>query len=127
VYTQEALAAKGDAGGVTAYVKNEKTGGYDAEIFVPEGGFSNGVMGLTKSGKDVSVAMPDYIITAHELFAETFKLTPGNEHLQRRENFIDDSDTTIKIENEIRQFHGLPLRSGKDHGYLRESVTIRPK
>lgn len=64
------------------------------------------------------------MIAAHQLLGETFKLTPGNEHLQN--NIIDDSDKVIKIENEIREFHGLPLRSGKDHGYMREQMTVRP-
>lgn len=120
VYKHSALTKTGDAGGVNAYYGNG-----NIDVFVPEGGFPNGVKGLTASGKDVQIAMPDYILTAHELFAESFKYLPGNQHLQN--NIIDDSNAVIKIENEIRQFHGLPLRSGKDHGYLQEQMIVRPR
>jgi hypothetical protein len=57
------------------------------------------------------------MVAAHELFGEVERGMPGNEHLL--EDWV-----AIEIENEIREFHGLPLRSGKDHGYLQEEVTV---
>jgi RHS repeat-associated protein len=94
------------------------------DVLVPEDGAPRGVRGLTASGKDIGIAMPDFLIMAHELLGESFKYMRGNEALQK--NIVDDSEKVIAIENEIRQFHGLPLRSGNDHGYVRAEVTVRP-
>lgn len=120
VFTQRALSKAGDAGGVTNYYGNG-----NLEIFVPEGGAPDGVKGLAASGKEVQIANPDYIIAAHELFGETYKYTPAGTRAGLQNNIVADSDAVIKIENEIRQFHGLPMRSGTDHGYIRDSVIIR--
>jgi hypothetical protein len=50
----------------------------------------------------------------HELVGETLKYRAGNQHL--RGNADLDNRTIIKIENEIRAFHGMSPRTGADHG-----------
>jgi RHS repeat-associated protein len=104
-------------GGLTVYLTPDKI-----EVLVPEGGTVNGVMGLTESGKDVYVEQPDYIIGAHELFGELERWASGNEDL--RDDWVAAGDKAIEIENEVRAWHGLLLRSGKDHGYVHDSVTV---
>jgi hypothetical protein len=105
-------------GGATAFF-----GGGLVDVLLQQGGFARGVAGLTASGRDVGIAQPDFLVTAHELFGETFKYTRGKTHLQHLQYFIDDNRNVIRIENEIRQFHGLPIRSGKDHG-LSPATTV---
>lgn len=121
-YTQKGLAS--DAGGVTIGGGN----GNSVEVIVAEGGAPNGVKGLTKSGKDVQIAFPDSLVTAHELFGETLKYTPGNQGLQGQDanTRARDSRAVIGIENEIRDSLGVPRRSGKDHdGTFETEVIIR--
>jgi len=122
-YSQKGLAA--GAGGVTIGL-----GGGKIEVIVAEGGVPNGVKGLTQSGKDVQIAFPDHLVTAHELFGETLKYTPGNQRLQGQDDATkaEDSRRVIAIENEIRDFLGVPRRSGKDHEGTLDlgTVTIRP-
>jgi hypothetical protein len=68
-------------------------------------------------------------MAAHELFAESYKYTPEGRRrgLDQEKNFVDDSNTVIGIENKYRDFHGLPHRSGTDHGYVHNPVvTVRP-
>ena len=44
-----------------------------------------------------------------------------------QDNVIDDSNKVIEIENKYRDFHGLPRRSGTDHGYIHAgTVTVKP-
>lgn len=50
----------------------------------------------------------------HELVGETLKYRAGYGNLRRDPTL--DSRTVIKIENEIRQFHGMNPRTGADHG-----------
>jgi RHS repeat-associated protein len=122
-YTQKGLAT--GAGGVTIGL-----GGGKIDVIVAEGGVPNGVKGLTASGRDAQIAMPDYIITAHELLGETLKYTRGNERLQAQDDATkaEDSRRVIGIENEIRDFQGLPRRSGKDHEGTVDfgEVIVRP-
>lgn len=119
-YAQKGLAS--DAGGVTIGGGN----GNGVEVIVAEGGVPNGVKGLTKSGKDVQIAFPDYLVTAHELFGETLKYTPGNQGLQGDDpdTRARDSRAVIGIENEIRDSLGVPRRSGKDHNGTFETDVI---
>jgi RHS repeat-associated protein len=122
-YSQTGLAAS--AGGLTIGY-----GGGNVQVIVAEGGVSNGVKGLTASGKDVQIAFPDHIVTAHELFGETLKYTRGNESLQAQDaaTKAEDSRRVIGIENEIRDDLGLPRRSGKDHEGTVDfgEVIVRP-
>jgi RHS repeat-associated protein len=96
--------------------------GKNIDILVAEGGHKYGVLGLTKSGNEVPITFPEHIISAHELFGETLKYTPGNTHLQQ--NVVDDSNAVIGIENKIRKFHGLPMRSYNGH-ILSANVEIK--
>lgn len=128
-YTNAGLSGKGPSaedemhpGGVNIYVGEDRRGRKQIDVVVAENGSGKGVMGLTASGKDVRIEAPDHITGAHELLGESYKYTPGHEGLRR--DPIQDSDVVIGIENEVRTFHGLPLRSGKDHGYIREEVTV---
>ena len=66
------------------------------------------------SGGETAAAEPDYVTAAHELFGETLKYRAGHESLQN--NPLQDSKTVIGVENDIRRFLGLPLRTGSDHG-----------
>jgi RHS repeat-associated protein len=120
-YSQKGLA--NGAGGVTI---GDASG--NIQVIVAEGGVPNGVKGLTKSGNDVQIAFPDYLVTAHELFGETLKYTPGNQGLQAQDanTRASDSRAVIGIENEIRDSLGVPRRSGKDHdGTFETEVIIR--
>jgi RHS repeat-associated protein len=110
-----------DAGG---FVSPQSDGSF--AVVSVEGGYVPGVKGLTQSGRDTMIAQPDYILTAHELFAETYKYTPAGTKEGLQNNVIDDSNKVIEIENKYRDFHGLPRRSGKDHGYIKEEITVRP-
>jgi hypothetical protein len=87
-------------------------------------GSPSGVKGLTASGKEIGIAEPEGALVGHELFGETFKYLPGNAGL--RNDIVKDSDKVIQIENEIRDFLGLPHRSGTDHGYVRTTITVTP-
>ena len=122
ILSHSVLAGAGGSGGVTYY----QPGTGLADIFVAEGGKPTGVAGLTASGRDVGIAFPEYIITAHELFGETIKLTPGNTYLQQ--DVVADSVSAVELENKIRSFHGLPQRSGKDHANYPtvQTVTVTP-
>lgn len=116
------LSGPSGSGGVTYYTPG--TG--NADVFVAEGGKPTGVAGLTASGRDVGIAFPEYIISAHELFGETLKLMPGNTWL--KQNPVADSVAAVGIENQVRTFHGLPQRSGKDHANypVVQTITVRP-
>jgi RHS repeat-associated protein len=96
--------------------------GKNIEVFVAEGGHKYGVLGLNESGNEVPIAFPEHIISAHELFGETLKYTPGHEQLQQ--NVVDDNKAVIDVENKIRKFHGLPERSYNGH-ILTAEVEVR--
>jgi RHS repeat-associated protein len=122
--TQSALSgANGsDAGG---FVSPQSDG--SIAVVVAEGGYQPGVAGLTPSGQETTVAFPDYLIAAHELFGETYKYTPAGTREGLQNNVIDDSNKVIEIENKYRDFHRLPHRSGTDHGYIHgPMVTVTP-
>lgn len=102
---------------------------FETKVIIEKPG-ANGVKGLTKSGKDVPIAFPEAIVTAHELFGETQKYVKGWERFQKQDDASRkaDSQLVIGIENMIRESQGLPLRSGKDHGATLEfEVTVRPE
>ena len=101
--------------------------GKNLDVYAAEGGYPKGVIGLTKSGKETTIAEPDFMITAHELLGETYKYTPEGTKAGLQENVVNDSNKVIDIENEIRQFHGLPMRSYRGHIDLGEPVQVRPK
>jgi RHS repeat-associated protein len=110
-----------DAGG---FVAPQSDG--SIAVVVAEGGYTPGVAGLTQSGKEIPIAFPDYLVTAHELFGETYKYTPAGIKEGLQNNIIDDSNKVIEIENKYRDFHGLPHRSGTDHGYIHgPTIEIR--
>lgn len=71
--TQQGLAS--DAGGIVAQQSN---GSY--AVVVAEGGVTNGVKGIQRLGNGLGavgqIPFPDFLVTAHELFSETMKLTP---------------------------------------------------
>ena len=106
-------------GGVTA-----SKGNGIVDVFVQKHSSPLSVKGLTRSGRDIAIMQTDNIIVAHELFGETFQYRSGNQYLLTNETMRNQ--TIIKIENEIRQFLGLPLRSGKDHG-LGPATTVNVK
>ena len=130
-YSHRDLAGIGPAeggtigGGLNIYLGQDASGNLEIDVLVPEGGYVPGVWGLTESGKDVPIEFHENIIGAHELLGETYKYTRGKESLQQDK--YADSDKVIEIENEIRKFHGLPLRSGKGHGFVSETITVKPK
>jgi hypothetical protein len=115
-------AGGADAGGFT----QPQSDGSIA-VVVAEGGYLPGVAGLTQSGAATTIKFPDYLVTAHELFAETYKYTPAGIREGLQNSIVDDSNKVIEIENKYRDFHGLPHRSGTDHGYVHtNSVEVTP-
>jgi len=123
--TQNTLRAGGSDS--AAFLAPQSDGSFTA--VVAEGGLNQSVLGLTPSGREVPVIQPDFIMAVHELFAETYKYTPAGikEGLNNEERVIDDSNKVIEIENKYRDFHGLPHRSGTDHGYIHAgTVTVKP-
>lgn len=124
--TQKALsgASGADVGG---FVEPQSDGSY--AVVVAEGGYTPGVKGLTASGQETkgTIAFPDFLVTAHELFGETYKYTPAGQKEGLQNNIIDDSNKVIEIENRYRDFHRLSHRSGTDHGYIHTPiVTVNP-
>ncbi len=95
--------------------------GCQIDVIVQHGNYAPGVKAFTASGRETTVEQPDFITTAHELFGETYKYTAGHHNLQM--DPVRDGKTAIDIENQIRAFHGLPLRTGSDHGNI---VTVTP-
>lgn len=67
-----------------------------------------------QSGKPYQGVQPDFISMWHELIGETLKFRAGDTYLQN--NPALDNKRVIAIENETRQVHGLPPRTGADHG-----------
>jgi len=96
-------------------------------VVVAEGGYKPGVKGLTQSGREISITFPEHIVAAHELFAETFKYTPAGMQQGLQNDISKDSNKVIEIENEYRRFHGLPLRSGNDHGLFKYEVEVKDR
>jgi hypothetical protein len=94
------------------------------DVVVPEGGQVKGVLGQSESGEKFYVEQPDYLIGAHELFGEVERFTPENRRRSDGLAKFEFDDKAIEIENEVRAFHGAPLRSGQDHGYYQETVIV---
>ena len=85
-------------------------------VVVPEGD------GPSVKGLDGQMVInPDYIVMGHELLGETFKLMPGNQNLLNDSNA--DSQSVVDFDNLLRRMHGLPLRSGEDHGPFKATVS----
>jgi hypothetical protein len=59
----------------------------------------------------------------HEHLGETLKYHAGYGYLHNNPTL--DNRTVIKIENEIRQFHGMSPRTGADHGM--PVITVQGK
>ena len=94
------------------------------DVVVPEDG-GRGVMARTPSGREVAVDQPAHILAAHELLGETEGVVPGAIYGPAGRDAW--GPVAIGIENEIRQWHGLPERTGSDHaGFLSETITVRP-
>jgi RHS repeat-associated protein len=120
--THKSISEKG--GGIAGgFVSPQSDGSF--AVVVAEGGYKPGVVGLTASGKETGVAFQEHIVTAHELFGETFKYTPDGVKQGLQNDVVKDSNKVIEIENEYRKFHKLPLRSGTDHGYIRSQVEVK--
>jgi len=66
---------------------------------------------------------PDFVTMYHELVGGTLKYRAGQSQL--RSDSATDNQTVIKIENEIRQFHGMSPRTGTDHGL--PTIAVRGK
>jgi hypothetical protein len=94
------------------------------DVVVPEGGHVQGVLGLSESGEKFYVEQPDYLIGPHELYGEVERFTPDNRDKVGPLAKIEADEKAIEIENEIRAFHGEPLRSGLDHGYFQDSTVV---
>jgi len=75
------------------------------------------------SGHPYQGVQPDFISMWHELMGETLKYRAGETYLQN--NPALDSRRVIAIENETRQAHGLPPRTGADHG--QPTITVDGK
>jgi hypothetical protein len=88
--------------------------GKDVDVLVRMGS-RTAVKVLDANGREVDGTVPDYVAMAHELFGETRKYRAGNEAL--RQATRADDVMVIAIENQIRAFHRLPLRSGSDHWF----------
>jgi hypothetical protein len=103
------------AGG--GFVMEQSDGSFT--VVVAEGGFEPGVEGFINGckgiNKTLTVPFPDYIVTAHELFGETYKYTPAGQKEGLQNDIVKDSNRVIEIENKYRDFHGLPHRTGRDH------------
>jgi hypothetical protein len=80
-----------------------------------------GVKVYGPGGSEVVGREPDFVTMAHELFGETLKYRAGFEFL--RNDPVQDSRIVIDKENETRQFHGLPYRTGSDHDNI---TTVAP-
>jgi len=91
---------------------------------VSQGDIPGGVQVFCCNGRAVYQGRePDLVTMYHELIAETLKYRAGHGYL--RQNPVLDSKTVIKIENEIRRFHGMIPRTGADHGQT--VITVQGK
>ncbi len=120
--TQESLI--NDAGG---FVAPQSDGSF--AVVVAEGGVTNGVQGVTRLagglGEVGQIPFPDYLVVAHELFAETLKYTPTGSKLGLIPNTVEESEMVVGIENQYRNFHKMNnVRTGGDHGVLQFVVTV---
>lgn len=90
-------------------------GSKNVSVIVTQGDYPGGVEVWCCGGKGVYRGRaPDFVNAYHELVGETLKYRAGYEYL--RKNPTLDSNTVIKIENDIRDFHQMPHRTGSGHG-----------
>ena len=118
-----------DLGPVSSYsehsaVMEPDPGSKHVSVLVTQGDVPGGTQVWCAGGKGVCQGrQPDFVTMHHELLGETLKYRLGYGHL--RNNPVLDSKTAIKIENEIRQFHGMSPRTGADHGLT--VITVQGK
>ncbi|MCX6621568.1 MAG: RHS repeat-associated core domain-containing protein [Acidobacteria bacterium] len=90
-------------------------GSNHVSVLVTQGDLPGGTQVLCCNGKGVYHGVqPDFVTMWHELMGETLKYRAGHQNLLNNPTL--DSRTIIKIENEIRAFHGMNPRTGADHG-----------
>jgi hypothetical protein len=116
-FSQGALAGLGPISSWSRQdsVFEPSAGSRHVNVLVTQGDLAGGTQVWCCGGKGVyQGAQPDFVTMWHELVGETLKYRAGNQHL--RGNSDLDNRTIIKIENEIRAFHGMNPRTGADHG-----------
>jgi hypothetical protein len=105
---------------ISGVFPTERPGVFD--VMVQNGGVPSGVKVRGPRGDEVTGWEPDFIVMAHELLGETLsarfpeRLPLGSDIAAR---------IAIIVENQIRAYHGLPPRTGTDHGP--EIITVRPR
>ncbi len=117
-----------DLGTVSSFSRSDAvmlpTAGNHVSVLVTQGDLPGGVQVWCCDGKAVYQGRePDFVSMYHELVGETLKYRAGYGYL--RKDPALDSRTVIKIENEIRQFHGMNPRTGADHG--QPVITVHGK
>ena len=109
-----------DSGGSNAGVFPDDGSNY-VNVLVTQGDLPGGTQQCCQNGNPYQGSQPDFLTMWHELVGETLKYRNGFKYLQQ--NPALDNRTVIKIENEIRQFHGMNPRTGADHGM--SVITVR--
>lgn len=118
-----------DLGQVSSYSQQSSVvepapGSRHVSVLVTQGDFPGGTQVWCCGGKAVYQGwQPDFVTMYHELVGETLKYQEGHGNL--RQDGTLDNRTVIKIENEIRQFHGMNPRTGADHGM--PVITVQGK
>jgi RHS repeat-associated protein len=85
----------------------------DVDVIVTQGDVPHCCEVLTPFGT-MRGSEPDFVSMYHELVGETLKYRAGHGNLLN--DPILDSNTVIKIENELRNSQGMYPRTGSDHG-----------
>jgi RHS repeat-associated protein len=99
-------------------------GSKHVSVLVTQGDVPGGTQVWCCGGKGVYQGwQPDFVTMYHELVGETLKYRAGYGYLRKDPTL--DNRTVIKIENEIRQFHGMSPRTGADHGM--PVITVQGK
>ncbi len=99
-------------------------GSKHVSVLVTQGDVPGGTQVWCCGGKGVYRGwQPDFVTMYHELVGETLKYRAGYGYLHKDPTL--DNRTVIKIENEIRQFHGMSPRTGADHGM--PVITVQGK
>ena len=90
-------------------------GSKEVSVLATQGDLPGGVQVWCCNGHGVYQGRaPDFTNAYHELVGETMKYRAGHGDLLG--NPALDSETVIRIENEVRDFHLMPARTGTDHG-----------
>ena len=99
-------------------------GNKHVSVLVSQGDVPGGTEVWCCGGKGVYQGwQPDFVTMYHELVGETLKYRAGYGYLRKDPTL--DNRTVIKIENEIRLFHGMSPRTGGDHGM--PVITVQGK